>query len=78
MPLKGHKPENEIIPKAVETFERLNKSKNFDRLEKTTEVLAVRLPKGEKNRLRLLFARNGQTLSAGIKAAIYDYAKKLS
>jgi|ETNmetMinimDraft_20_1059909.scaffolds.fasta_scaffold572138_1 hypothetical protein len=46
----------------------------FDRLPKTTTVVAFRLLQSEKERIRKYFAeREGISLSEGIKKALYAY-----
>jgi hypothetical protein len=75
MPLKGKTaPDNAAGKKAAETFARLERS--FGELPSTTETISFRVPRGEKSRLRVLFAREGKTLAEGVKAAVYEAAKK--
>lgn len=76
MPLAGKKePEdNAAALKAKKAFDKLDKLKG---LQSTTETLSCRVPKGEKERLRLLFARQGLTLAQGVKKAVYEYAATL-
>lgn len=75
MPLKGKPaPDDAAGKKAAETFAKLNR--DFGSLPATTETISFRVPKGEKERLRILFAREGKTLAEAVKAAVYEYAKK--
>lgn len=60
--------------KAAETFEKLNRLAS---LPKTTETLSLRVPIGEKERIRSVFARHGLTLANGLKAAVYAYLEQL-
>ncbi len=80
MPLKG-KPQQEdpAARKAAETFERLAQAqpKDFGSLPQTTEPLSFRVPKGEKARIRAVFARNGMKLSEGMKKAVYSFLEEL-
>lgn len=50
------------------------KHEKFEKLPKTTTVVAFRLLKSEKERIRKYFAeREGISLSEGIKRALYAY-----
>ena len=72
MPLKGKPSTTDAAgDKAAQTFEKLTKS--FGDLPSTTETISFRVPRGEKLRLRNLFARKGLTLAQGIKHAVYAY-----
>ena len=78
---RGETPETGKTPsqdaaaeRARQVFAKLNQAENRP---PATETLAFRVPYGERERLRLLFARNGMTLTAGLKAAVYAYAKEL-
>ncbi len=77
MPLKGRSGASDeaAAQKAAATFDRLEKS--FGTLPSTTETLSFRVPKGEKARLRLMFARHGMTLAEGLKKATYQLAEQL-
>lgn len=61
--------------KAKETFEALNKK--FENLPSTSETISFRVPKGERLRLKNLFARHGLKMSEACKTAVYKYAKEL-
>jgi len=75
MPLKGKSfPDEAAGRKAAETFAKLEK--DFGKLPATTETISFRVPKGEKERLRILFARQGMTLAEAVKKAVYEAAKK--
>lgn len=77
MPLKGKSKSDEIANKATETFERLSKSFDFDKIKTKTEVISFRVPPGERDRLRILFARKGFTLAQGVKKLVYEYSEKV-
>ncbi len=51
--------------------------KDYSQLPMTTETLSFRLPNGERERLRALFAKNGMTLTEGLKFAVYEFARHL-
>ncbi len=75
MPLKGKPTTNDAAgKKAAETFSKL--TRDFGSLPATTETISFRVPKGEKDRLRILFARQGMTIAEAVKTAVYEYAKK--
>ncbi len=72
MPLAGKSQDDAAGRKAAETFARLSKAKRT-----ATETLSFRVPMGERERLRLVFAHEGLTLTAGLKLAVYQYVKSL-
>lgn len=51
--------------------------KNFEKLPTTTETLSFRVPMGERERLRALFASQGMTLTEGLKTAVYEFSRRL-
>ena len=58
MPLKGKSTATDAAAgKASATFDRL--TRDFGKLNSTTETMSFRVPRGEKLRLRGIFARHG-------------------
>lgn len=51
--------------KSADTFTKLNR--DFRRLPATTETISFRVLKGVKERLRIIFAWQGMTLSEALK-----------
>lgn len=73
-------PEARKVREVAEQFNRdadVRQRKDFGKLKQTTETLSLRVPIGERTRLRLLFARHGLTLAEGLKKALYEFAAKL-
>jgi len=76
-------PASPVQERAREIAEQYNQAaderqkRDFSKLNKTTETVAFRIPTGERNRIRLLFARHGMTMAEGIKKALYEYLKVL-
>ena len=57
--------------------QKTKKFEKFDKLPKKTTAVAFRLLKSEKDRIRKYFnEREGISLSAGIKKALYEYLNK--
>ncbi|GHU32486.1 hypothetical protein FACS1894172_09180 [Spirochaetia bacterium] len=75
MPLKGSSAAAE--KKAEQTVEQLSKNAKFSGLRKTTETISARVPTGEADRLRSIFAKSGYTLAQAIKIAVYHFAQEL-
>jgi hypothetical protein len=69
--------------KAREVFTKMDQAaeerqrKDFGKLKHATETMSFRVPTGERNRIRLAFARHGMTLADGLKTAVYEYLKSL-
>ncbi len=75
MPLRGKvTTQDSAARKAADTFSKLDR--DFGSLPSTTEVISFRVPKGETNRLKIHFARQGLTLAEGIKKAVYEAVKR--
>lgn len=51
--------------------------KDYSKLPMSTETMSFRVPIGERERLRALFAKNGMTLTEGLKMAVYEFARHL-
>lgn len=73
---------SDLMYSSKESSVKNKKDKNrdkefFNKLPKTTEVIAFRVPKGERERLEILFAeKEGLRLSEGLKKAVYEYVNK--
>ena len=74
MPLRGND-QSEHATNRTDTV--LQGIKNFSAVKSTTEVVHFRIPQGEKERLKALFAKKGFTLSEAIKIAVYRFAEEI-
>jgi hypothetical protein len=87
MPLKGKNAASEAAgKKASEVFEGIEKNRpaksglrtiDASKYKGATETIGLRIPKGEKTRLKNLFARKGFTLSQALKIALYRFAEDI-
>ena len=87
MPLKGKNAASEAAgKKASEVFEEIEKNRpaksglrtiDTSKYKGATETIGLRIPKGEKTRLKNHFSRKGLTLSQAFKIALYRFAEDI-
>jgi hypothetical protein len=80
MPLRGKTNEatDAASKKAAGVLEQLSKpAPDVEKYKHATEVIGIRLPSGEKERLKTIFAQKGLTFSQAAKIAVYRFAEDL-